>query len=137
MTPDALAALCTRAYRHMTPWTAAQFAATLARPHALLHATPHAFVLGLVIADEADILALAADPDRQRKGEASRALAAFHAEAQGRGATQVVLEVAARNAPARAFYDRHGYGRTGLRRGYYRLPDGTSDDALILGRALP
>ena len=137
MTPETLAALTTRAYRHLTPWSAAQFAQTLANPHSLLVSTDHAFVLGQVIADEAEILALAADPDRQRQGEASRALTAFHTRAAERGAARVFLEVGAANAPARAFYIRHGYAEVGVRRGYYLRPDGTRDDAVIMSRSLP
>ncbi|WP_305971261.1 MULTISPECIES: GNAT family N-acetyltransferase [unclassified Mameliella] len=137
MTPEALAALAARAYRHMKPWTAAQFAETLARPHALLASTEHAFVLGTVIVDEAEILALAADPDHQRRGAASRALRLFHAQAVERGARRIFLEVASANAPARAFYARHGYGETGLRQGYYPRPDGPPDDAVVMSRALP
>lgn len=137
MTPDALADLTLRAYRHLTPWSAAQVEQTLASPHSLLVATDHAFVLGQVIADEAEILALAADPDKQRQGAASRALTAFHRQAAERGATRVFLEVAAANTPARALYARNGYTQIGLRRRYYRRPDGTRDDALVMSRSLP
>ncbi|MBY6115131.1 ribosomal protein S18-alanine N-acetyltransferase [Mameliella alba] len=136
MTPDTLAEIAARAYRHMTPWTAAQFQATLSRPHALLTTCEHAFVLGTVIVDEAEILALAADPAFQRQGQASRALDSFHRQARAGGATRVFLEVAARNAPARAFYARHGYAETGLRKGYYARPDGPADDAVIMARTL-
>jgi ribosomal-protein-alanine N-acetyltransferase len=137
MTPETLADIAARAYRHMTPWSAAQFTATLSGPHALLTHGPHAFVFGQVVADEAEILALAADPAHQRRGQASAALTLFHAAALGRGAGRVFLEVAAENAPAIGFYIRHGYARTGLRRGYYTRPGGLRDDALILTRALP
>lgn len=136
MTPEALAALSARAYRHMAPWSAQAFADTLARPHALLTATDHAFVLGLVVAGEAEILALAVDPDHQRQGLATATLSRFHAEAAARDATRVLLEVAAANAPARAFYARQGYRETGLRRGYYRRPDEPPDDAVIMDRPL-
>ncbi|WP_417206166.1 GNAT family N-acetyltransferase [Antarctobacter sp.] len=137
MTPETLAALTRRAYRHLTPWSAEQFEQTLSGRFSLLASTEHAFVLGQIIADEAEILALAADPDRQRTGEATRALTDFHAQATARGATRVFLEVAAANAPARAFYTRQGYAEVGLRRGYYPRPDGTRDDAVIMSRALP
>ena len=137
MTPARLADLSARAYRHMRPWTTAQFAETLARPHALLTTSDHAFVLGLVIADQAEILALAADPGFQRRGEAARALDGFHDAAQARGAREVFLEVAAANTGARAFYAARGYAETGLRRGYYPRPDGRRDDAVIMSRALP
>ncbi|SMX38312.1 GNAT family N-acetyltransferase [Maliponia aquimaris] len=137
MTPETLAALAARAYTHMRPWSAAQFAETLAGPHTLLAATGHAFVLGTVVAGEAEILALAADPEVQRQGEGTRALAIFHAEATARGATACFLEVAATNAPARAFYADRGYAEAGRRRGYYTRPDGTRDDAVIMTRTLP
>lgn len=137
MTPDQLADLSARAYRHMVPWSAAQFAETMASPHAVLAHTDHAFVLGQVIAGEAEILALAADPDHQRGGQASTALAGFHGTALALGAAQVFLEVSAENAPAVAFYIRHGYTRTGLRKGYYATPQGHRADALIMARALP
>ncbi len=145
MTPEALAALSKRAYRHMTPWSAESFAQTLAMPHSLLVTEKAAaetghldgFVLGQVIAGEAEILALACDPDVQRSGVASRALARFHAAAVACDAERVFLEAAAGNAPARAFYEHHGYAQVGTRRGYYGQPDGSRDDALILSRALP
>ncbi|MGP6086934.1 GNAT family N-acetyltransferase [Antarctobacter jejuensis] len=137
MTPEAASDIAARAYRHMTPWRADQIAATLRQPTALLSTSDHAFVLGQVIADEAEILALACDPDFQRQGEAARALDRFHTAAAQREATRVFLEVAARNAPARAFYEARGYTRAGLRKGYYPRPDGTRDDALIMTRALP
>ncbi|MEQ5869892.1 GNAT family N-acetyltransferase [Sagittula sp. NFXS13] len=136
MTPETLADISARAYRHMRPWTAASFADSLANPHALLSHSDHAFVLGLVIAGEAEILALAADPDHQRTGQASVALAAFHADAQKAGAAQVFLEVARSNAPAIAFYERHGYAVAGLRKGYYPQPGGPPDDALVMSRTL-
>lgn len=137
MTPETLAALTHRAYRHLTPWSAAQFAQSLSSPHSLLATSEHAFVLGQIIVDEAEILALATDPDRQRTGEASRALTAFHTQASARGATRVYLEVAAANDAARAFYSGQGYTRVGLRRAYYPRPDGTRDDAVIMSRSLP
>ncbi|SDY73650.1 GNAT family N-acetyltransferase [Citreimonas salinaria] len=136
MTPDALAAMSARAYRHMRPWSARDFRDALAAPGALLTTAPGAFVLGRAIADEAEILALAADPATQRTGQASAALAAFETAARARGATRLFLEVAARNAPARAFYAARGFAEAGRRRAYYRLPDGMTDDALILTRDL-
>lgn len=135
-TPAALAALAARAYRHMRPWTAGAFADTLAAPSSLLVATDHAFVLGRVIADEAEILALATDPDHQRRGAARAVLNGFETRAHARGAARVFLEVAAANHPARAFYAARGYAEAGRRRAYYSLPDGGTDDALILARPL-
>jgi len=132
-----MADIAARAYAHMAPWSAAQIEATLAQPQAMLTTTDHAYVLGLVIADQAEILALATDPAFQRRGQATRALLSFHDAARRRGAGEVFLEVAAANDGARAFYAGQGYAETGLRKGYYRQTDGRHDDAVIMSRALP
>ncbi|MCT4557805.1 MAG: GNAT family N-acetyltransferase [Pelagimonas sp.] len=132
MTPEQLADISARAYQHMRPWSQADFRSALARPIHLLTHTEHAFVLGQVIADEAEITALAADPAVQRRGQASHALAQFIAAAHTRGARRIFLEVASRNAPARGFYAARGFRQVGRRRAYYSLADGATDDALVL-----
>ncbi|EKE45570.1 putative ribosomal-protein-alanine acetyltransferase [Oceaniovalibus guishaninsula JLT2003] len=48
-----------------------------------------------------------------------------------------MLEVAADNLAARTLYYNAGYVQAGRRRDYYRLPDGSAVDALILHRTLP
>lgn len=136
MTPEQLADISARAYQHMRPWSAADFSATLERPISLLTHTAHAFVLGQVIVDEAEILALATDPDHQGKGEARQALTLFEEQAQARGAQRIFLEVARKNTPAQQLYARAGYDQTGTRSAYYALPDGTQDDALILSKQI-
>nr|WP_274705664.1 GNAT family N-acetyltransferase [Salipiger pentaromativorans] len=121
----------------MTPWTEAEFAATLSHPTALLTVGEAAFVLGRVVADEAEILALATDPDGQRRGAARAALARFERAAAARDAVEIFLEVAAANAPARGFYFACGYAPVGRRTAYYTCPDGSRDDALLMRKALP
>lgn len=136
MTPAELAALSARAYLHMSPWSEADFAETLAQPVSLLTELPGAFVLGQVVLDEAEIFALATDPLIQRQGAGRKVLAAFENAAMTRGARDVFLEVAAANAQARAFYIACGYHEAGRRRNYYRKADGTRDDALLMRKAL-
>ena len=53
--------------------------------------------------------------------------------ARDRGATHVMLEVRADNAPARALYDRNGYEVVSTRRAYYQ-PGGV--DALVMRKPL-
>ncbi len=136
LSAEELAALSARAYIHMKPWNAPAFAGTLEQPASLLVSEPGGFVLGLVVLDEAEILALATDPSLQRQGVGRRLLQAFEAEASTRGAKTVFLEVAAANSPAQRFYSACGYTLTGRRKGYYRHADGTRDDALLMRRAL-
>ncbi len=132
-----MADISARAYRHLDPWSAAQITATLEQPNALLSHTDHAFVLGQVIAGEAEILALAADPDHQRSGEASRAFAQFLCDIARRDAACVFLEVSVENTPALAFYRAKGFVQVGVRRGYYHRSPGKAVDALVMRLDLP
>ena len=80
--------------------------------------------------DEAFVQTLAVAPAAQGKGLGARLLTALLEEAARRRQRVVSLEVRADNDPAQRLYARHGFERTGVRRGYY--PGGT--DALVLTR---
>lgn len=136
MTPEEMALICGRAYRHMRPWSAQDFAQALTGRFALMCHDRQAFVLGQVIADEAEIHALACDPAVQGRGLGSGVLVAFEAQARARGAALVALEVAEDNAPARRFYLWHGYQLAARRKAYYPRHDGLAADALILRKML-
>lgn len=136
MTPEQLAALQARAYKDMAPWTAADFAGMLAQKTTLLSVSNHAFLLARVVVDEAEILSLATDPAFQRTGQARQVMQAYEAEAIKRGAFVSFLEVAEPNFSARAFYRTMGYHETGHRAAYYRQPDGSYHDAVLMTRAL-
>ena len=90
------------------------------------------FVLARVAADEAEILTLAVLPQARRHGVATLLMQACLDQAAGRGAGAMFLEVSDTNHPARALYQRFGFQRVGLRRGYY--PGG--GNALVLRRDL-
>jgi len=90
--------------------------------------------MGRVVAGEAELLTLAVAPQERRKGLGLALLAAFDDSARAAGAESGFLEVAAANVPARALYKAAGWREVGVRRGYYRLPDGGTDDALVLSR---
>lgn len=112
------------------PWSGETFARFLARKATLLTGDARAFVLGQVVADEAEIIMLATHPDHRRQGLARDALHLFLREAEARGATEAFLDVAADNAQALALYIGAGFRRVGRRAGYY--PGGV--DALLLRR---
>jgi len=114
-------------------WEAAAFALQLTLPGAFgLLDSRGGMVLARVAADEAEILALAVVPAARRQGLGAALLAAAEARAAGHGAGTMYLEVAERNAAARALYAHAGYAFAGRRRGYYR--DG--GDALVLKKRL-
>lgn len=136
--PDsaALARLHQQSFITPRPWSAAEIASLLQSPHVFAEVDAHGFLLGRVIADEAEVLTLCVAPIARRGGVGARLLAAFMATARARGATTAFLEVAADNSAALALYARDGFTQTGQRRAYYTAPDGRSVDAALLARAI-
>jgi ribosomal-protein-alanine N-acetyltransferase len=80
------------------------------------------------VGDTADVQTVAVRADQQGRGVGARLLDALLGEAARRGCAEVLLEVRADNAPARALYAARGFDTIATRRRYYA--DGT--DALIL-----
>jgi [ribosomal protein S18]-alanine N-acetyltransferase len=81
--------------------------------------------------DQAWVQTMAVAPDRQGRGLGGLLLTALLEEAGRRRQRAVGLEVRAGNAVAQRLYERHGFVRTGLRRGYY-APSG--EDAVLMTR---
>lgn len=81
--------------------------------------------------DEAWVQTMAVAPDAQGRGVGARLLTALLDEAGRRRQRVVSLEVRADNDRAERLYARHGFARTGVRRGYYQ-PSGT--DAVLMTR---
>ncbi len=117
------------------PWSEAEITATLASPFnfALLRET--GFLLGKVVAGEAELLTIAVDPAARRLGTGRALVAAFLAEARARAADTAFLEVAATNAAARSVYTAAGFIQTGRRKGCYR-GEGLVVDAIVMSRPL-
>ena len=128
MTPDRLAHLHGLSFTRPRPWTAAEFAGLLDSPHAFLLARPKGFLLGHVVADQAELLTLAVAPDARRQGIARDLVAEFAATSRARGAARAFLEVAADNGPAQALYLAAGWRESGRRRRYY----GPDLDAIVM-----
>lgn len=95
-----------------------------------------AFAMGRVVAGECELLTLAVRPHLRRQGLGQAALTAYEAAATASGAADSFLEVAANNAAAIALYRAFGYGESGRRPGYYRLPTGKKCDALVFSKPL-
>ncbi|MBL4926910.1 GNAT family N-acetyltransferase [Fuscibacter oryzae] len=137
MTPQNMASLHAACFTMPRPWSAHEFAEMLSSPMVFTLTAPDALLLARVVADEAELLTLAVAPAARRNGLGRQLVQQFLAEAQRRGAESAFLEVAASNQPAQALYLAAGFTQAGKRRGYYHMPDGTSDDALILIFAFP
>ena len=95
------------------------------------------FTLASSVAGEAELFSLAVRPCSRRRGLGAALLRETAAHAVLVGASELFLEVATENLAARALYGRLGFREVGLRPAYYREPDGSQADALILKRILP
>ena len=80
--------------------------------------------------DEAFVQTMAVAPARQGQGLGDALLRNLLDEAARRGQRRTLLEVRADNEAAQRLYVRHGFRRTGVRRGYY--PGGV--DAWVMER---
>jgi len=130
MTAHELAALHAKCFTTPRPWSASEFAGLGDSTYLLTK--PQGFLMGRTVLDEAELLTLAVDPDMRRQGIARGLVEGFKTRATEGGAVTAFLEVAANNAAAVALYHATGFVHTGRRRGYYRQPDGTTLDAIVL-----
>jgi ribosomal-protein-alanine N-acetyltransferase len=118
-------------------WDAAAITALFANPAVFGFAVSgHAFILARAAAGEAEILTLATAPPARRRGYARELVITAAANAVGRGAVELFLEVAADNAPAIGLYSALGFVPVGRRPGYYRRGP-VAADALTLRATLP
>ncbi|KPQ14458.1 MAG: ribosomal-protein-alanine N-acetyltransferase [Rhodobacteraceae bacterium HLUCCO18] len=115
-------------------WTPAMIETLLASDNAFAVCRPDGFALLRVSGEEAELLSLDVLPEARRRGLGSEILREALHEAQARGACEVYLEVDTENAAALALYDRAGFVTRGTRKRYYRKPDGTWGDALVMAR---
>lgn len=91
------------------------------------------FLAARAIAQEAEILNLAVDTAKRRRGYALALLNHALAELQRSGVQDVSLEVRESNHPAIQFYLAQGFVNSGRRTGYYRHPD---EAALCMGKKI-
>jgi len=123
-----------RAYK--TPWSRSMFASELAKGTSIcLGAFEGDQLVGYIVnsryVDAWHVMNVAVDPDYQRRGIATRLLERLFEltdEDDGRGYT---LEVRVSNREAIRLYEKLGFERHGIRRGYYT---DNREDALIMWR---
>ena len=121
-------------------WTSAQCLGMLSLPGVWLTIAGHdgadaGFSLARLVADEAELLLIAVDPRLRRRGIAGALLRTAIAEARGRKAAKLHLEVRAGN-DAVALYRREGFEKVGERRDYYRGKSGQVFDAHTYAKEL-
>ncbi|MCL6282915.1 GNAT family N-acetyltransferase [Ruegeria sp. 2012CJ41-6] len=137
MTPAQMAQTHAAAFTASRPWSAAEFEALLTNRFTHTAGDARCFAVYTLIADQAELLAIATDPAFQRQGLAQRCMELWQKEAAANGARRAFLDVAEDNTPALSLYQRCGYARCGVRRAYYLRDGGLKLDAIAMERALP
>jgi len=134
MTPARMAEIHRQCFSIPRPWREDEFTALLQGAEVVLVASDEGFLLGRVVADEAEVMTLAVLPAARRRGLGRELLSRFEGIIRDRGVQRVFLEVAEQNHPALALYAQAGYARAGFRRDYYQGPGGKKVSALVLSR---
>jgi len=83
---------------------------------------PTGFILGRLVADEAEVLNLAVREECRRQGEGRALLKELLRRFAESGVSRVFLEVRESNRGAMGFYERMGFRQSGRREDYYREP---------------
>jgi|MGYP001810652139 [ribosomal protein S18]-alanine N-acetyltransferase len=126
------------------PWTRGNFedglragycAWTLRNLAAGRRASMVAYAVVMIVIDEAHLLNLSVAADWQRAGYGWRMLEWMAQQARDHGARSMLLEVRPSNRSAQQLYERYGFARIGVRRGYYPAHSGR-EDALVMRIAL-
>ena len=123
-----------RAYR--TPWSRSMFASELAKGTSIcLGAFEGDELVGYIVnsryVDAWHVMNVAVDPDYQRRGIATRLLERLFELTAGDDGRGYTLEVRVSNGDAIRLYEKLGFERHGIRRGYYT---DNREDALIMWR---
>ena len=118
------------------PWTREGFFTFLTREDAMfLVVEEKEQILGycvlLMVLDEGDITNVAVRRDRQKEGIGNFLMESLIRLAAERGVTTIHLEVRVGNDRAIRLYERNGFTRDGIRKGYYSDP---IEDALLMTR---
>jgi len=118
------------------PWTRGNFVDSLQAGHSAWTMRDAggaliAYAVVMIALDEAHLLNLTVAPPCQRFGFGWRMLEAMAENARSYGARTMLLEVRPSNPAARKMYERYGFVRIGIRRGYYPAREGR-EDAIVM-----
>jgi len=125
-------------------WSAGEFESLLADRAVITEIACHSrspaklfgFVMSRIAADEAEILTIAVRRTNRGYGYGRRLLDTHLPRLAASGVKMLYLEVEKDNKPAIILYENTGFIVAGIRKAYYRKPDGRLANAIIMKREL-
>lgn len=87
------------------------------------------YLLASLLPPEGELYRIGVQTDARRQGLGGALMGAFLSAAAKQGCTELFLEVRADNIAAISLYQRVGFEKEGVRKGYYHAPEG---DALCM-----
>ena len=116
------------------PWRKEDLEKAVEDPNAFVAAlqrdeTPIGFLVTYFAGGEGELLNIAVLPEARKKGYGDALLSALFEEAKSRGTECIFLEVRQSNAAALHLYEKHGFARAGVRKGFYDEP---REDAVVM-----
>lgn len=124
-------------YTH--PWSRGNFADALAAGNAAWVVRQYGALVGYCVVmmapDDAHLLNISVAADAQHRGVGRGLLDWVAEQARVHGRPSVLLEVRVSNLRALRMYERAGFERIGMRRGYYPAFDGR-EDAIVMRKTL-
>ena len=124
------------------PWDESALRHLMEKPNCLAlaaFASAHdlvGFIITRHAADEAEILTIATDSKKRRKGVAALLLSHALKMSHQRGSERMFLEVASGNKAALALYKKYGFEEISRRKAYYQHQSQNAEDALIMSKKL-
>lgn len=121
------------------PWGRGNFTDSLASGYHCWVARLNGELIGYFVVmnavDEAHLLTISVDTNKQKQGYGARLLQQVMQVARANGARILLLEVRPSNSSALSLYRHFGFQQIGVRKAYYPAVGGR-EDALVLTRAL-
>ena len=121
------------------PWTKKNFIDCLRRDYYCLIQTHSNGISGFAIQsialDETHLLNIGVGSNKRRQGLGSDLLEKIIYASEAMGSNKIFLEVRASNVAATNLYLDFGFKQIGIRKDYYRLPEG-KEDALLMSKSL-
>lgn len=120
------------------PWSSGNFQDSIAAGYSMWVLREHQVMLGYMVwmsvVDEAHLLNLTLTPARQGHGLGQWMMRSLVAQVRAAGCHRIVLEVRPSNTRALRLYEKSGFKRIGLRKGYYPSSPETAarEDAIVM-----